>query len=752
MTEVGGATYVIDAKVDGVKRGMAAVKAEFREVQKEADRVRKNGAAAMRAFGGSIQALAGSSADPGKIARNWSRATGQLASDMGRFADAAKQQGISFAEMTQRLMHFRSVQFQATKGYGELYTVLKRYDAEAATMLRLSSSQAQSEAIVAAALARTTNATVKAKIEAAAYGLTVEKAGKQSMLMAGGVGSLGKAMAAFLTVTAATAAVRSVLQTVKAVGEIGDLADNIGMTTDQLQELQYAFVANGVSAEQSASGLQRYAEKLSDAQRGEGEFADLLKANNVALRDQEGNLRSSHEILREFANLIKNAATAEDALNMSVMVFGKQAGRSFVESLRNGADGLDDMAKAAHNAGAVTSEEMIRAADDIDTRYNKLMLSLSKGWQSLVIAVAGYAEQTLDNWVRVMDLIDQAAARVGLSDGTFSNVWAKGSLPPGVSTRPPLEIDINGGNTVIPPKSGESGRSKTRDEIDEVQRYIESLNEQIAALQLEIDTYGLSNAAKAKAIALSGLAADATDAQRAAVLAAAEAIAVKTESLDNLKAAEEEAKEHTEALAEAQKYFSDEIKDSFFSILDGSESVSEAFERMSKRLIQAMLEAVIFGEGPFAKLLGGGSSGGGGLLGGLLGSLLGIPKMARGGTSKGGPTLVGEQGPELVDLPAGARVTPNEDIGKRVAAILATGQRGAMAPSMPVITLAPKTSIIINNSAGADVSAEERRMGNGDRQILVMVDQRVARQMADPYSQSNGALTARGAAVRPKRR
>jgi len=33
-----------------------------------------------------------------------------------------------------------------------------------------------------------------------------------------------------------------------------------------------------------------------------------------------------------------------------------------------------------------------------------------------------------------------------------------------------------------------------------------------------------------------------------------------------------------------------------------------------------------------------------------------------------------------------------------------------------------------------------------------MVDQRVARQMSDPYSQSNAALTARGAAVRTKRR
>lgn len=36
-----------------------------------------------------------------------------------------------------------------------------------------------------------------------------------------------------------------------------------------------------------------------------------------------------------------------------------------------------------------------------------------------------------------------------------------------------------------------------------------------------------------------------------------------------------------------------------------------------------------------------------------------IPAFRRGGTSRGGTALVGEEGPELVDLPAGARVTPH---------------------------------------------------------------------------------------------
>ena len=41
-----------------------------------------------------------------------------------------------------------------------------------------------------------------------------------------------------------------------------------------------------------------------------------------------------------------------------------------------------------------------------------------------------------------------------------------------------------------------------------------------------------------------------------------------------------------------------------------------------------------------------------------------IPGMAMGGISKGGLTLVGERGPELVNLPRGSRVHSNSDSKK----------------------------------------------------------------------------------------
>ena len=63
-----------------------------------------------------------------------------------------------------------------------------------------------------------------------------------------------------------------------------------------------------------------------------------------------------------------------------------------------------------------------------------------------------------------------------------------------------------------------------------------------------------------------------------------------------------------------------------------------------------------------------------------IGGKFGIRKMARGGISSGGMTLVGEQGPELVTLPSGARVHSNQasrGMGGNVINVHVNGRVGA---------------------------------------------------------------------------
>ena len=141
---------------------------------------------------------------------------------------------------------------------------------------------------------------------------------------------------------------------------------------------------------------------------------------------------------------------------------------------------------------------------------------------------------------------------------------------------------------------------------------------------------------------------------------AAEAAASRIEELTNtlarqavqeefLKEATEQAAEaqrrKTEAVSEAARFMSDEVSSAFDSIIQNSESVTDAFKRMAFSMIEAMTQAVIFGNGPFAQLFNMGGSGGSG--GGLLSSFLK-------GLFNAGPVSL---------YATGGRVAPKKEIG-----------------------------------------------------------------------------------------
>ena len=99
--------------------------------------------------------------------------------------------------------------------------------------------------------------------------------------------------------------------------------------------------------------------------------------------------------------------------------------------------------------------------------------------------------------------------------------------------------------------------------------------------------------------------------------------------------------------------------------INGSKSFGEAISgvlnNLKNKLIDIALDKAISGIG--GALMGGGKKGGGGIFGGFLSGLFG--KRARGGpVSAGGAFLVGERGPEILQMGSkGGNIIPNSDLG-----------------------------------------------------------------------------------------
>jgi hypothetical protein len=142
---------------------------------------------------------------------------------------------------------------------------------------------------------------------------------------------------------AASMAAAFTLQSAKGVAQwaddLGTLAAAIGVSTEFLQRFQAANIKSGVSAGVATKAIEKFADNIGEAQRGEGEFLKVLKELGIELRDKAGRLKTVEELLWEYADAMKNAKTEQQALSLSSEAFGAK-NKQLVATLTQGGEAL----------------------------------------------------------------------------------------------------------------------------------------------------------------------------------------------------------------------------------------------------------------------------------------------------------------------------------------------------------------------------------------------------------------------------
>ncbi|WP_265518971.1 tail tape measure protein [Nitratireductor luteus] len=161
-----------------------------------------------------------------------------------------------------------------------------------------------------------------------------------------------------------------VRQMITDIADIGDVADKVGLTTDALQELRFKGEQTGVTIGTVDMAMQRFARRIAEVAAGaNNDLAAILKANNVQLRDQEGNLRRQEDVLADYADLIKNARNEQDKLRLAFVAFDSE-GAALVNTLKDGADGLEKNREQAQKLGVVLDRDIIARADELDKKWS----------------------------------------------------------------------------------------------------------------------------------------------------------------------------------------------------------------------------------------------------------------------------------------------------------------------------------------------------------------------------------------------
>ncbi|WP_163269665.1 hypothetical protein [Chelativorans alearense] len=192
--------------------------------------------------------------------------------------------------------------------------------------------------------------------------------------------------------------VRTVRGVASELSEMGKQMDRVGLSAKVFQELQFGFGLAGVATNEFNVGMEQFTKRIAEAEAKGGTLADILEANGLAIRDANGEIKSSDILLRQYADLVKNAASEQERMLLATEAFGR-GGASFVNALKDGAAGFDEMALRAAEAGGTIDEELIRKAEELDDKFEIAFRNFEINAKKAILNVVPILE-TLDDAAR----------------------------------------------------------------------------------------------------------------------------------------------------------------------------------------------------------------------------------------------------------------------------------------------------------------------------------------------------------------
>ena len=356
------------------------------------------------------------------------------------------------------------------------------------------------------------------------------------------------AIAATAIAGASTALAVMVKQSIDAMDGMGKLAQSTGVAVEELSALAYAADLSGVSEQSLSASLVKLSRNMSDAAQGTGEAKKAFDALGISVTNADGGLKSAGDVLAEVAGKFSQYRDGAEKSALAVALFGR-SGADLIPLLNSGAEGLAQMTDEANELGLTLNEDAGNAAaafNDNLTRLsavkkglvNRITIELLPSLVNLTDRLVGSAKsaERLDQVARIastgMKLLTSAgiivggvfktlgeaiggvaAAVVQLVSGNFreafniagdmqveflNNITGTISAVQAVWDDTANEIAAKApetGDKVAAPmiNAEEKVRKSGKRIVDEAKRVYERVEDAIARIRRDIDTFGMTN-------------------------------------------------------------------------------------------------------------------------------------------------------------------------------------------------------------------------------------------------------------------
>lgn len=220
-------------------------------------------------------------------------------------------------------------------------------------------------------------------VDSSAFEKGLQDAASRLQTFASRISKVGAAAAAAFAGVAASVAV-GVRGTLTEMDKLTKMSRAIGVPVEQLSGLKHAAEQSGVAIEGLATSMQTLALNMSKAASdSRSQVALAFDAIGVSVRDAEGNLRSSTEVMTEIAEKFSTLRDGADKTALAMQLFGT-SGAQMVSFLNQGRSGIEALAAEARELGLVFDRRTGEAAE----RFNDTLDRMWKANRGLWVQVS----------------------------------------------------------------------------------------------------------------------------------------------------------------------------------------------------------------------------------------------------------------------------------------------------------------------------------------------------------------------------
>ena len=505
---------------------------------------------------------------------------------------------------------------------------------------------------------------------------------------------------AVASAAAATAFGYMAKKSIDAMDNLAKMSAKVGVSTESLSQLEFAAQLSGTSLEGLNTGLLRLSRTASDAANGLTTAQRAFDAIGVSAQKSDGSLKATDEILLEVADKF---AVLEDGAAKAALaqeLFGR-SGAQLIPLLNKGRDGIAELTAEADRLGLTIDSSAAAAAE----RFNDNITRLQSATKGLVNQTTAQLLPTLE---AISDrFIEGIATTDGMSRAVEQLVTAF-KLLTSVAMTAYHSLQIAGtaiGGFFAWLVASEFGTKdvnlgvwddiraqgqQAADDLYDVWNAVATKIERPAAQIRGALTFGEGGATESSGSSIESLSENARRAQQIIAStrneyerfadAAVEAYALLNEGLINqevfdrwldahkvrmeeVEVAAEETFDHMSVFADqAARNMQDQFANFLFDpFKDGLGGMLRGFADTLRRMAAEAAASAIF------KAIGASMAGSGTGWIAALGASFGGGKASGGPVSAGGTYLVGERGPELLQMGGkSGNIVPNHALGGTV--------------------------------------------------------------------------------------